>query len=333
MRRLRRGFTLIELLVVIAIIAVLIGLLVPAVQKVREAANRMKCGNNLRQLVLGAHNYESQHRTFPPSSGPQPIVGTSRASLEALLLPYLEQGNKYNQFDLTQDVNTAAVNAPARSSDVPVYICPSDPSQSKFTLTPDGYGRNNYYGNMGATADALGQGIGNTAGSSRDPAVGGIFFAQFTREITDAGNHPGAIAIKDVTDGTSNTAIFAEIRRGNMVGNTSTATAVDPQDIREPIALTGANLLAPPAACNGKTTSFRYVGLQYYRQLSITSLYTHTQVPNYQGGDCTDGSFTRSHIQARSYHTGGVNVALSDGSVHFITNSISLATWRALGTR
>ena len=167
MRNRRPAFTLIELLVVIAIIAVLIGLLVPAVQKVREAANRMKCGNNLRQMVLGAHNYESQHRTFPPSSGPQPIAGTSRASLEALLLPYLEQGNKYNQFDLTADVNTAAVNAADRSSDVPVYICPSDPTQSKFTLTPDGYGRNNYYGNTGATAMSN-AGPGTPSGRSRD---------------------------------------------------------------------------------------------------------------------------------------------------------------------
>src|SRR4051812_20569519 len=159
-----RGFTLIELLVVIAIIAILIALLVPAVQKVREAAARAQCQNNLKQMVLGAHNYESSYKKFPPSSGPVPTSGTSRASLQALLLPFLEQGNKYNQFRLDLDVNTAAQNQAARDSDVPVYLCPSDPSDSRFSLSPSGYGRCNYYGNMGITADAF----------SLDQTTGGV---------------------------------------------------------------------------------------------------------------------------------------------------------------
>src|SRR5712664_283799 len=92
----RPGFTLIELLVVIAIIAILIALLVPAVQKVREAAARTQCANNLHQMVIGAHNYESNNKQFMPASGPAPVSGSSRASLQALLLPYLEQANKYN---------------------------------------------------------------------------------------------------------------------------------------------------------------------------------------------------------------------------------------------
>ena len=319
----RRGFTLIELLVVIAIIAILIALLVPAVQKVREAAARTQCTNNLKQMVLAAHNFESVKKTFPPSSGPVPTSGTSRGSLQALLLPYLEQANKYNQFDLTKDVNTDPANAAARDSDVPIYLCPSENSPSKFTLSPNGYGRCNYFGNMGATADAF----------SMDHTIGGVFFSEFTATIVANGNRPGAIRPSGITDGLSNTAMFAEIKRGKMVGNTSTAAAQDPQDIRQPIGLTGAALLSPPAACNGATSSFRYAGLQYYRHLSITSLYTHTQTPNYQGGDCTDASFNRSHIQARSYHTGGVNVAVSDGSVRFVGDSVSLSTWRAFGTR
>jgi prepilin-type N-terminal cleavage/methylation domain-containing protein/prepilin-type processing-associated H-X9-DG protein len=328
-RSARSGFTLVELLVVIAIIAILIGLLVPAVQKVREAAARTKCTNNLKQIVLGAHNYESNYKTLPPSSSPVPVVngvitGTSRGSWLAIILPFLEQGNKYNQFDFTQDVNTAAVNAPARSTDIPVYLCPSDPSNSKFLLTRDGYGRTNYYGNMGATADAF----------ANNPVTAGVFFSEFTNTILKVeDNRPGSVAFGQVTDGLSNTAFSAEIKRGRMINSTSTATAIDLWDQREPVALTGANLLSPPAACNGLTTSFRYAGLQYYRHLSITSLYTHTQSPNYTGGDCTDASFNRSHIQSRSYHQGGVNVGFCDGSVHFIPNAINIATWRALGTR
>src|SRR5579871_2346801 len=106
----RRGFTLIELLVVIAIIAVLIALLLPAVQKVREAANRIKCANNLKQIGLAVFNYESTFSTLPPGAGPLPyndinndLDDASRASVQAIILPYIEQSNKYNQFDLSYD--------------------------------------------------------------------------------------------------------------------------------------------------------------------------------------------------------------------------------------
>jgi len=164
----RPGFTLIELLVVIAIIAILIGLLLPAVQKVREAAARAKCTNNLKQFGLAAHNYESTNGTLPPSQHsvvlPKdgtgvPTTYSSGASTQALLLPYFEQASKYNQFDMNYNVNSDAAlhkgipakanaNAAARGGDVPVFLCPSDPS-SAFTFT--NAGRLNYMACIGGT--------------------------------------------------------------------------------------------------------------------------------------------------------------------------------------
>src|SRR4051794_34803238 len=139
--RVRPGFTLIELLVVIAIIAVLIGLLLPAVQKVREAAARMKCQNNLKQMGLAAHTYESTNGYLPPPKGTVKIgdvVGSNDASPQALILPYVEQAGKYNQFNfnystwqdrlavppnnVANDPSTGlGINMLARSQDIPFY--------------------------------------------------------------------------------------------------------------------------------------------------------------------------------------------------------------------
>src|SRR5262249_17384543 len=144
----RPGFTLIELLVVIAIIAVLIGLLLPAVQKVRDAALRSQCSNNLHQIGVAAHNYHTTNGTLPPGSTTTP----SQATALVVMLPYVEQAIKYNQFDFTQNVNTSTSNAAARASDVPIFLCPSDTSPGRFTVAINGgtetVGRSNYFANL-----------------------------------------------------------------------------------------------------------------------------------------------------------------------------------------
>src|SRR5436305_575495 len=152
----RSAFTLIELLVVIAIIAILIGLLLPAVQKVREASNRAKCTNNLKQMGIAAHNFENTYQALPPGEWTRAstTASTSRPSLGAVILRFLEQANKFNQFDFTVDVHTDPINFPAQTQDVPIFMCPSETSTAQMTNGAGStVGRINYFGNIGAVAD------------------------------------------------------------------------------------------------------------------------------------------------------------------------------------
>jgi len=352
MRRSRAGFTLIELLVVIAIIAILIGLLLPAVQKVREAAARAKCQNNLKQIVLAAHNYESSNSSFPPGAGPLPSnypTNNQRPSLLAQLLPYVEQANKYNQFDLTQDVHLAAVNEVARQSDVPIYLCPSDPSDGFMNTTTGSpaYGRSNYFGNIGRVAQPASP-WDSTNQAAMNGSWNGIFFVELTsHQWNDLGNKPRRVKIMDVADGTSNTAMFAETLRGSRLGIGDTATYNPRLLLWDKFSASPAfptPFIYPPATwtpgsaaptftynCDGGSPSVRYQGLQYHRYLMETSLYNHLVPPNWKGGECTD--LNGAIIAARSKHTGGVNVGFTDGSVRFIVDSIDPVTWAFLGSR
>jgi len=322
----RRAFTLIELLVVIAIIAILIGLLLPAVQKVREAAARGKCQNNLKQVALAAHNYESANSILPPGMGKLPLPANddgSRASVLATILPYVEQASKYDQFNFDYDVRTGAPNQVARAQDIPIYLCPSDPSGSVFTETV-AFGRSNYFGNLGANANPY----------QKSSLTVGMF------------NSIQKIRISDVADGTSNTAMFSEVKRSVTPFTGSTASAgLYPTNVTY---VSGFDDTQEISSCSAGLPALKYTGLQYFRNLIITSLYTHTLPINYSLYDCissdmnplyppnanpSNGFFEQAHVAARSYHTGGVNVAFGDGSVRFVRDSITLATWKMLGTR
>jgi prepilin-type N-terminal cleavage/methylation domain-containing protein/prepilin-type processing-associated H-X9-DG protein len=339
MSRQRRGFTLIELLVVIAIIAILIGLLLPAVQKVREAAARMKCANNLKQVGLAAHNYESTFGFLPPTQHTTVIKGVTRtanAPAQVMMLPYVEQANKYNQFNFNYDTNSdssidpsipakAGANAAARVQDVPIFLCPSDPS----TQTTYGAGRLNYFGSLGLTAYTRG-------GSAGD----GIFAIPYP----SAGNTKKGIPILGITDGTSNTAMFAEVMRSRETNGTTGAGIRDNITvILNSTSWNDTDGTTIPMCKDGSSwdSSIKYVGQQYHRSLPSNFLYTHTLPPNWnrkvssgtQRYSCGDLSYSRMHISASSYHTGGVNVGMADGSVRFVSDGISFPTWRAMGTR
>jgi prepilin-type N-terminal cleavage/methylation domain-containing protein len=189
MPHLRRGFTLIELLVVVAIIAILIGLLLPAVQKVRAAAARLKCQNNLKQLALGAHAYHDVYERFPPGVR----TGPRFSSLFVELLPYIEQAPLHGQWDFTNPWNNHSGAAPRGGVVVPVYVCPSHP----LTHGGGAPAATTYGGNGGTIAfppsRATADGMFHTTGPSSEPRAGQV-----------------AVRLIDAADGTAGTLLFGE---------------------------------------------------------------------------------------------------------------------------
>jgi prepilin-type N-terminal cleavage/methylation domain-containing protein len=313
----RLAFTLIELLVVIAIIAILLGLLLPAIQKVREAANRAKCHNNLKQIGLALHNHESSLGRFPAlGTYPRGATGVSW-SIHAHLLPYVEQENLQRLIDFSRPYSAQPQVTSFRN---PIYLCPSEVNDRP---RPDGAVTHyplNYAANAGTWL------VYNAAtGQSGDGAF--------------AVNR--ALAPRDFLDGTSNTVAFAEVKAFTPYlrdgGNPATAAAPPP---------------ASPAAVAAFGGEFKadsghteWVDARVHQTGFTTVFAPNTIVPYTSGGtaydiDCTANregrtttGITYAAVTARSYHSGLVNVLLMDSSVRSLRNEIGLSLWRALGTR
>ena len=316
----RRAFTLVELLVVIAIIGILIALLLPAVQSAREAARRMSCKNNLKQIGLALHNHESARRFFPPaiedkvtSEFPGVPPRMYRWSALAMLTPYLEQSTVYNQLNLDVPLYCPPSFPPSFvhpdnvqpvACDVNTFRCPSDFGRRAY----DWAGPSNYCTSYGSGADN---------GTYVD--ADGIF-------NVDSKTKPA-----DVTDGLSNTVAFAESLVGS--GDPGGTLAAELASGREKEIIV--RLMSTPlseAACGDlsrPTSNLR--NAVWADGLAWSSGYNHWRAPNSSTPDCC--SFLGVWKAARSRHPGGADVLMSDGSVRFISETIDLLTWRGLGSR
>jgi prepilin-type N-terminal cleavage/methylation domain-containing protein/prepilin-type processing-associated H-X9-DG protein len=306
----RRGFTLIELLVVIAIIAVLIALLLPAVQAAREAARRAQCVNNLKQIGLSLHNYHTALDSFPPGECTLPNLSGARTFWTCNILPYLELGTLGNAYNYNVSVDAGIgsplyglINSTVTEASIKTFLCPDDVAGT--------FQRGTYYwtrSNYVACYSPDGTMVEPGASFTYDSYINNPTYQPATRKALF--NFNVARGIKDVMDGTSNTVAASELIAG------------------------------PDNTNDARGTPWYDWGVQY----------THHRPPNtpipdsiYPATYCINTKLLapcsgtaiywgEQDYAARSYHPGGVNVLMADGSVRYIKNTISLITWQALGS-
>ncbi len=324
----RRGFTLVELLVVIAIIGILIALLLPAVQAAREAARRSQCVNNMKQLVLAMHNYHDTNKVFARNAFRNPAwQGWHCFSANYRILPFMEQGPLFDQFDYTASWGSNQ-NGPMQQ-DLAAFHCPSA-SIYQGTISWSGPGTN-YGWCSGSSVHTAWNGANGTGQN-------GMFMDSKEFRMADA------------RDGTSNTVFLSEFLSGTGTNNTASGqypydvfyggdgniTAVADKNFptQAELDVIGQGCENSPAGVRGNS------GTMWAWYSHGQSLFNAAAPPNWRypdcGGNCCPGGahdWGWGVIPARSEHPGGVNAALGDGSVRFISETINLSTWHFLAHR
>jgi prepilin-type N-terminal cleavage/methylation domain-containing protein/prepilin-type processing-associated H-X9-DG protein len=303
-----RAFTLIELLVVIAIIAILIGLLLPAVQKVREAAARAQCQNNLKQIGLALHNFHDVNQAFPPSgyttAGPGNPAG-KYVGWRALTLPYIEQENLKKLYDFNSDW-WSGTNPTAAAVPVKVYQCPSVPRRAEVLSAvakpprpamtfANPLAPTDYEAIMGVQPSAINPHFANAPYTSTNR------FAVMHRD--------SRVRFTDVTDGTTSTIMVLEAAGRPLVYRNRTAQpslsndqGIGWADSEGPFSFDGANSDGSAEGCG-------------------------------PGGGCTYVMNRKNDNEPFAFHSGGMNAVFTDGSVRFVRESVSIVTFSALCTR
>lgn len=321
----RPGFTLTELLVVITIIGTLIAISLPAVQSVREAARRMQCGNNLKQIGLAIHQYHATYKTFPPGRFVNSVDTRGRCfSAYAHLLPYLEAKSLFAKIDFGANPEDP-INAPVLEQTIPFFLCPSD----QFLKLQGNSAVHNYPLSTGTTYPVSPRNAFGTA-------VTGIFFEN------------SKIDFRDILDGSSQTVCISETIKSE--GGPSRWDGVSKTN---GFVLTAGNdnlYAGPPlndyaSQCHAAGLLLQQTrGSRWLYAAPGHSMYNHIRGPNDADVDCRGGiphsnktdllwRALSHNVAARSRHVGGVHALFCDGHVQFVANAIDLGAWRALGSR
>ncbi len=321
----RRGFTLVELLVVIAIIGILVGLLLPAVQAAREAARRMSCSNNLKQIGLAMHMYMDANKGLPPNGiyswNGSAVTTVNAWSGMARILPFIEQENLFREVNFSVGYSTQPNISSKR---VGTYMCPSE-------VNDHGYGSDPTYGNKHWVLNyAMNSGTWGVLTAK----AGGM-------KIGDGAFGPTvSLASNAFLDGLSNTLAIAEVKAetNRVAGANNTTVYASP--LAPPTDLSSLSLAAFDPT---KFTHVEWVDGKVHETGMTTTFTPNKKVLLNSGGTNYDVDVvlaTESNagdcyaaVTSRSFHQGGVNAMFMDGSIHFITDSIRLDIWRGLGTR